>query len=145
RSILQLRRWMSKQRDVLLRLGRQEFPEIPSSDARLFRDTYDHLVRINDLLENFREMLTSVQDAHLGVTSNRLNEVMKFLTVCTVLFAPATLIAAIYGMNFQHMPELAWRWGYPLALCLMVCVEAMGLAYFWRRGWIGRRARRSPS
>jgi magnesium transporter len=139
RSILQLRRWMSKQRDVVLRLGRQEFPEIPARDALLFRDVYDHLVRINDLLENFREMLTSVQDAHLAVTSNRLNEVMKFLTVCTVLFGPATLIAGIYGMNFQHMPEIGWHWGYPVTLGLMVGVEAAALLYFWRRGWIGRR------
>jgi magnesium transporter len=140
RSILQLRRWMSKQRDVLLRLGRREFPEISATDAMLFRDHYDHLVRINDLLENFREMLTSVQEAHLAVTSNRLGEVMKFLTVCTVLLGPATLIAAIYGMNFQHMPELSWRWGYPLAIFLMMGVEAAGLTYFWRRGWIGGRS-----
>jgi magnesium transporter len=137
RSILQLRRWMSKQRLVLLRLGRGEFPEIQPNDALLFRDVYDHVVRINDLLENFREMLTSIQEAHLAVTSNRLNEVMKFLAVCTVLLGPATLIAGIYGMNFQHMPELSWRWGYPLALGLMVCVEAAGLLFFWRRGWLG--------
>jgi magnesium transporter len=140
RSILQLRRWMSKQRDVVLRLGRQEFPEIPARDALLFRDDYDHLVRINDLLENFREMLTSVQDAHLAVTSNRLNEVMKFLTVGTVLFGPATLIAGIYGMNFQHMPEISWYWGYPLAIGLMVGVEGAILLYFRRRGWIGGRS-----
>jgi magnesium transporter len=137
RSILQLRRWMSKQRAVLLRLGRGEFSVIAANDALLFRDVYDHVVRINDLLENFREMLTSVQDAHLAVTSNRLNEVMKFLAVCTVLLGPATLIAGIYGMNFQHMPELAWRGGYPLAIGLMICVEAAALGFFWRRGWIG--------
>jgi magnesium transporter len=112
---------------------------IAPNDALLFRDVYDHVVRINDLLENFREMLTSIQDAHLAVTSNRLNEVMKFLTVCTVLLGPATLIAGIYGMNFQHMPELGWRWGYPMAIGLMVSVEAAVLTYFWRRGWLGGR------
>jgi magnesium transporter len=138
RSILQLRRWMSKQRLVLLRLGRGEFPEIPTADALLFRDVYDHVVRVNDLLENFREMLTSIQEAHLAVTSNRLNEVMKLLAVFTVLLGPATLIAAIYGMNFQHMPELAWRFGYPLAIALMISVEAAALYFFWRRGWLGR-------
>jgi magnesium transporter len=137
RSILQLRRWMSKQRSVLLRLGRGEFPVISPNDALLFRDVYDHVVRINDLLENFREMLTSIQGAHLAVTSNRLNEVMKFLTVCTVLLGPATLIAGIYGMNFQHMPELSWPWGYPLAIGLMIGVEGAALYYFRRRGWLG--------
>jgi magnesium transporter len=139
RSVLQLRRWVSKQRHVLLRLGRGEFSVISASDARLFRDVYDHVVRINDLVENFREMLTSIQDAHLAVTSNRLNEVMKFLTVCTVLFGPAMLIAGIYGMNFQHMPELSWRFGYPMAIGVMILVEGAALVYFWRRGWLGGR------
>jgi magnesium transporter len=137
RSILQLRRWMSKQRAVLMRLGRGEFTVIAANDALLFRDVYDHVVRINDLLENFREMLTSVQEAHLAVTSNRLNEVMKFLTICTVLIMPATLIAGIYGMNFQHMPELSWHWGYPLAILFMASVEGGALYYFRRRGWLG--------
>jgi magnesium transporter len=139
RSILQLRRWMSKQRDVVLRLGRQEFPEIPSGDAMLFRDVYDHLVRINDLLENFREMLTSVQDARLAVTSNRLNQVMKLLTVCTVVLGAATLVAGIYGMNFQHMPELSRPWGYPLALSFMISIGVTIVLFFRRRGWIGDR------
>ena len=138
RSILQLRRWMSKQRDVLLRLGRREFALIAEGDAMLFRDVYDHLVRINDLLENFREMLTSIQEAHLSVTSNRLNEIMKFLTIFTAVLMPPTLIAGIYGMNFQHMPELAQAWGYPVALGLMAAVAGAVLLYFKRRGWLGK-------
>jgi magnesium transporter len=138
RSILQLRRWMSKQRDVLLRLGRREFAQISVGDAMLFRDVYDHLVRINDLLESFREMLTSIQEAHLSVTSNRLNEIMKFLTIFTAVFIPPTLIAGIYGMNFQHMPELAETWGYPVALGLMAVVAGGVLLYFRRRGWLGK-------
>jgi magnesium transporter len=138
RSILQLRRWMSKQRDVLLRLGRREFAQIAQSDAMLFRDVYDHLVRINDLLENFREMLTSIQEAHLSVTSNRLNEIMKFLTIFTAVLMPPTLIAGIYGMNFQHMPELAETWGYPIALGLMGAVAGSVLLYFRKRGWLGK-------
>jgi magnesium transporter len=137
RSILKLRRWMSKQRDVLLRLGRREFALIDQGDGMMFRDVYDHLVRINDLLENFREMLTSIQEAHLAVTSNRLNEIMKFLTLYTAVLMPLTVIAGIYGMNFQHMPELAWPWGYPVALGLMVAVAGGVLLYFRRRGWLG--------
>lgn len=138
RSILKLRRWMSKQREVMLRLGRNEFAIIPAGDAMLFRDVYDHLVRINDLLENFREMLTSIQEAHLAVTSNRLNEIMKFLTLFTAVIMPMTLIAGIYGMNFQHMPELAWRWGYPGAVGLMFAVGGAVLAYFWRHKWLSK-------
>jgi magnesium transporter len=138
RSILKLRRWMSKQREVLLRLGRQEFVLIPTSDAMLFRDVYDHLVRINDLLENFREMLTSIQEAYLSVTSNRLNEIMKFLTLFTAVLMPMTVIVGVYGMNFEHMPELKWKWGYPLAVGLMLAVGGSVLVYFWRHKWLGK-------
>jgi magnesium transporter len=139
RSILKLRRWMWKQRDVLLRLGRGEFAQISAGDALLFRDVYDHHVRMNDLVETFREMLTSIQDAHLAVTSNRLNEIMKVLTVFTVVLMPPTLIAGIYGMNFQHMPELGRRWGYPAALGLMAAIVGGVLWYFKRRNWLGKR------
>jgi magnesium transporter len=137
RNILQLRRWMSKQREVVLRLGRREFAIIPANDAMLFRDVYDHLVRINDLLENFREMLTSIQEAYLSVTSNRLNEIMKFLTLFTAGLMPLTVITGIYGMNFQHMPELSWWLGYPMVLMGMAVTSVSILYYFRRRGWLG--------
>src|SRR5882724_1734030 len=138
RNVLQLRRWMSKQREVVLRLGRQEFKLVKPQDAMLFRDVHDHLVRINDLLENFREMLTSIQEAYLSVTSNRLNETMKFLTLFTAVLMPLTVITGISGMNFEHMPELRERLGYPMVLGLMAIVSGSVLLYFWRRGWLGR-------
>jgi len=138
RSILQLRRWMSKQREVVLRLGRQELKLVKPQEAMLFRDVHDHLVRINDLLENFREMLTSIQEAYLSVTSNRLNEIMKFLTLFTAVLMPLTVIAGIYGMNFEHMPELHERYGYPIVLGVMALVGGGVLLYFRRRGWLGR-------
>jgi hypothetical protein len=94
-------------------------------------------VRINDLLENFREMLTSIQEAYLSVTSNRLNEIMKFLTLWTAVLMPLTVITGVYGMNFQHMPELSSRWGYPVVLAVMVVAAGIVLLYFWRRGWLG--------
>jgi magnesium transporter len=138
RNILQLRRWMAKQREVMLRLGRREFPAVSENEARLFRDVHDHLVRINDLLENFREMLTSIQEAYLSVTSNRLNEIMKFLTIFTAILMPLTVITGIYGMNFEHMPELHERWGYPAVLAAMAVLAGSVLVYFRRRGWLGR-------
>jgi magnesium transporter len=137
RNILKLRRWMSKQREVVLRLGRREFALIPATEAMLFRDVYDHLVRVNDLLENFREMLTSIQEAYLSVTSNRLNEIMKFLTLFTAALMPLTVITGIYGMNFEHMPELSRRWGYPAVMGVMAIVSGSILLYFRRRGWMG--------
>jgi magnesium transporter len=144
RNILQLRRWMSKQREVVLRLGRREFALISATDAMLFRDVHDHLVRINDLLESFREMLTSIQEAHLSVTSNRLNETMKFLTLFTALMMPLTVITGIYGMNFDFMPELRVRWAYPAVLVAMGAIVASVLFYFRHRGWLGRPAPMPP-
>jgi magnesium transporter len=138
RNILQLRRWMSKQREVVLRLGRQELKLVKPQEAMLFRDLHDHLVRINDLLENFREMLTSIQEAYLSVTSDRLNEIMKFLTLFTAVLMPLTVIAGIYGMNFEHMPELHERSGYPIVLGVMALISGGVLLYFRRLGWLGR-------
>jgi magnesium transporter len=81
--------------------------------------------------------MPSIQEAHLVVTSNRLNEIMKFLTIFTAVLMPLTVIAGIYGMNFQHMPELTWSWGYPIALGLMAGTAEAVLLYFLRRGWLG--------
>lgn len=144
RSILQLRRWMSKQREVVLRLGRREFALVPPNQGMLFRDVYDHLVRINDLLDNFREMLTSIQEAYLSVTSNRTNEIMKFLTVFTAMLMPLTVITGVYGMNFEHMPELRSHLGYPAVLVTMAAVSGSLLVYFRRRGWVGGQPPLSP-
>ncbi|MES1208969.1 MAG: magnesium/cobalt transporter CorA [Pseudomonadota bacterium] len=138
RNILQLRRWMSKQREVLLRLGRREFGLVSATDSMLFRDVHDHLVRISDHLESFREMLTSIQEAYLSVTSNRLNEIMKFLTLFTAVLMPLTVVTGIYGMNFDHMPELRQRWGYPLTLVAMAAISGAILLFFRHRGWLGR-------
>jgi len=138
RSILRLRRWMYKQRDVMARIARNEFNIIASTETPLFRDIYDHLQRFTDLLESYRELTTSVQDAYLMVVGNRLNEIMKFLTIFTAVLLPLTVITGIYGMNFEHMPELRWRWGYFGVLGLMAVTLFGLLGYFKRRGWLGR-------
>ena len=137
-NILQLRRWISKQREVVLRLGRQEFAAVKGAEAMLFRDVHDHLVRVSDLLENFREMLTSIQEAYLSITANRTNEIMKFLTLFTVVMMPLTVITGIFGMNFEHMPELHSRFGYPAVLLAMAGVAGAVLLYFRHRGWLGK-------
>jgi magnesium transporter len=138
RNILGLRRWTARQREVLLRLGRREFALIPAGDALLFRDVHDHFVRVNDLLEGFRDMLTSIQEAYLSAVSNRTNEIMKFLTLFTSTMMPLTVITGIYGMNFEHMPELKSWLGYPAVLIAMALMAGSILVYFRYRGWLGR-------
>jgi magnesium transporter len=138
RNILELRRWTARQREVLLRLGRREFELIPASDALLFRDVHDHLVRVSDLLEGFRDMLTSIQEAYLSAVSNRTNEIMKFLTLFTSTMMPLTVITGIYGMNFEHMPELKWWFGYPSVLIAMAVMTGSIMVYFRHRRWLGR-------
>ena len=138
RNILELRRWTNKQREVLLRLGRREFALISAEEALLFRDVHDHLARINDLLEAFRDMLTSIQEAYLSAVSNRTNDIMRFLTLFSTIMMPLTVLTGIYGMNFEHMPELRSRYGYPLVLLGMIVIAGSMLVYFRHRGWLGR-------
>lgn len=136
RSILNIRRIIIPQREVLNRLARGDFAVIQPSSRIYFRDVYDHLVRIADLLENQRDLATGALETYLSVTSNRLNEVMRVLTVVTVILMPLTLIAGIYGMNFQHMPELGWRYGYFGVLGFMAALTVALVLYFRRRRWI---------
>ena len=141
RNILELRRWTAKQREVLLRLGRREFALISAEDALLFRDVHDHLVRINDLLEGFRDMLTSIQEAYLSAISNRTNDIMRFLTLFSTIMMPLTVLTGVYGMNFEHMPELRSVYGYPMVLIGMLVIIGSSLLYFRHRGWLGRPPR----
>ena len=137
RTTVHLRRWLTRQREVMLRLARNEFTVVPAQEAILFRDVYDHVFRFTDWLETHREMITSLQETYLSVTNLRLGEIMKFLTIFTAVLMPLTVITGIYGMNFQHMPELGTRWGYPAVLGLMAVVATVVLLLFRRRGWLG--------
>jgi magnesium transporter len=132
RAIMNLRRNTIHQREILLRLSRAEFDEIPPEAMPFFRDVYDHFVRVTDLADSYRELLTSALEAFLSVQSNRMNEIMKTLTLISTVMLPLTFIAGVYGMNFEHMPELKWQNGYPFALTLMA-VTALGILYFFRR------------
>ena len=136
RSLQRLRRVAMHQREVLLRVSRGEFELIPEKSLPFFRDIHDHFVRVSDLAEGYREGLTGVLDAYLSVVSNRMNEVMKALTLTTTIMLPLTFIAGVYGMNFDHMPELHWRYGYPLALGLMLVVAFAMVAWFRSKRWL---------
>ncbi len=133
--LMGLRRVISPMREMINRLSRDEFNVIDARSRIYFRDIYDHLVRINDMIDIIRDMTSSTLDVYLNSTSLRLNEVMKALTIVSTIFLPLSFIAAVYGMNFRSMPELAWRWGYPaIWLIFFVIVLAM-LIFFRRRKW----------
>jgi magnesium transporter len=139
RMLQDLRRMGIHQREILLRFGRGEIEEIPPEAVPFFRDVYDHFLRINDLVESYRDLVTSALEAYLSVQSNRMNEIMKTLTLMATVMLPITFIAGVYGMNFKHMPELEWPWGYVYSLGLMVVVTVANFIWFWRKGWIGSR------
>ena len=137
RTLQDLRRTGIHQREILLRLSRGEFEQLPAEVLPFFRDVYDHFLRVGDIAEGYRDLVTSALDAYLSVQSNRMNEIMKTLTLMSTVMMPLTFIAGVYGMNFKNMPELDWRFGYPLAIGLMVVVAGGILLWFRRRGWIG--------
>lgn len=150
-ALLMLRRVVWPLREAIGALYREPLPLIADETRIYLRDCYDHTVQIIDLLENYRDLASSLMDVYLSSLSNRTNEIMKVLTIFTAVFIPLTLIAGIYGMNFNtrkspfNMPELEWAWGYPFALGLMLVVALGLLLYFRRRGWLGAPKVEPPS
>jgi len=141
RSVLRLRRISGKQMDILHRMSRGEFSLIPESMRPFYRDVYDHLVRVVDLAENYRDLISGSMEAYLSVVSNRLNEIMKVLTIFSAIMLPLTFIAGIYGMNFDNMPEIHSKYGYYAVWLIMIVVAVGMLLFFKRRGWIGGSAK----
>ncbi len=136
RSLQRLRRTSLHQREMLLRLGRGEFELIPPEASPFFRDVYDAFSRITDLAESNRELLSNTLEAYLSVQGNRMNEVMKTLTLMSTVMLPITFIAGVYGMNFERMPELKWEFGYPYALGLMALTTLVILGWFRHKKWL---------
>jgi magnesium transporter len=136
RDGMSLRRVTSPQREILNRLSRDPFAVVNKRTAIYFRDVYDHLVRINDLAESYKDLTTGLLEAYISMVSNRLNEVIKVLTALTVVFMPLMVIPSIYGMNFKYMPELDWRYGYPATIGVMVGIVVVMLWFFRRKKWI---------
>jgi magnesium transporter len=131
-----LRRIIGPQREVMNRLSRDDFPQITQQSRIYYRDIYDHLVRIQDMTESIRDLISGSLDIYLSATSNRLNEVMKALTIVSTIFLPLTFIAGVYGMNFQFMPELSWKYGYLAVWGVFIFIVGGMLYFFKRRGWI---------
>jgi magnesium transporter len=135
RDLLQMRRVLTPERDVLNLLMRRDTPVYSDETARYFQDIYDHLLRVLDSVDTFRDLLSSALDSYVSILSNRTNQVMKTLTASSIILMTMTLVAGIYGMNFEHMPELNWRIGYPLALAAMAAIGLSLGAVFKRKGW----------
>jgi magnesium transporter len=135
RRLLKLRRVLAPQRDVANSLLRRDVELIDDQAVPYYQDLYDHLVRVLDQLDLYRDLVAAVLEANLSVTSNNLNAVMKRLTAFTVVLMVPTLIAGVYGMNFHGMPELSWPFGYPLALVVMAGLMGAIAWYFIRNDW----------
>jgi len=135
RELLALRRSIWPQRSAINSLIR-DGSDLISSDVRIYlRDCYDHTIQVLDMVETYRELASGLMDVYLSSVSNKMNEVMKVLTVMSTVFIPITFIAGVYGMNFQYMPELTWRWGYFVCWGVMIAIAASLCFFFWRRGW----------
>ena len=144
RDLRTLRRAIWPLREEINTLARSHSALIDAETGIYLRDCYDHTVQIVDLVETYRELCADLTDLYLSNLSNRLNEVMKVLTVIATVFMPVSFIAGVYGMNFNpsasplNMPEVNWYWGYPFALGLMAAVGAAMVYFFYRLGWLKR-------
>ena len=145
RSILRLRRISGKQLNILYRISHGDFKLISPEMMPYFRDIHDHLVRITDLAESYRDLIGGALDSYLSVVSNRTNDIMKVLTIFSAIMLPLTFIAGLYGMNFDNLPELHFQYSYFIVIGVMATVAIGMLLFFRRKGWLGTPRKREKS
>ena len=136
REMVFLRRSVWPLREMTSSLERSESKLIKESTGIYLRDVYDHTIQVIDTVETFRDMVSGMLDIYLSSLSNKMNSVMKVLTIIATIFIPLTFVAGVYGMNFKYMPELEWKWGYFIVLIIMAVVAAVMLIYFKRKKWL---------
>ena len=136
RTLLEFRRHVAPTREALNAVLRGDLLAFDNTTSMQIQDVYDHVLRVIDGIDLHRDLLAAVLDVHLSMQSNRLNQVMKVLTIASIILMANSLIAGIYGMNFAVMPELGWRWGYPVAIGGMVVLSGLLFWFFQRRGWL---------
>jgi magnesium transporter len=136
RELIFLRKSVWPLRELISKLERGEADLIQEKTTVFLRDVYDHTIQVIDTVETLRDMVSGMLDVYLSSVSNRMNEVMKVLTIIATIFIPVTFIAGIYGMNFELMPELKWPWGYPLVWAVIVLVGVLMVFYFKRKKWL---------
>lgn len=139
RELVMLRRVLWPLREVVNELHREETVGIPRDVKAFMRDVHDHAVQSMEIVETYREQASGLNDLYMSAVSNRMNEIMKVLTIMASFFIPITFVAGVYGMNFEHIPELSWKYSY--AGFWIFCLSVVGglLVYFWRRGWLIRK------
>ena len=135
REMLFLRKSVWPLRELISALVRGESSLITPDVGVYFRDVYDHTIQVIDTIETFRDMLSGMMDIYLSSISNRMNEVMKVLTIIATIFIPLTFVVGLYGMNFKYMPELEWPWAYPAVWLIMITIFVSMVAWFKRKGW----------
>jgi len=135
REMISLRRSVWPLREVISGVQRSESSVIKELTEIYLRDVYDHTIQIIDTIESFRDMVSGMLDIYLSSISNKMNAVMKVLTIIATIFIPLTFVAGIYGMNFKYMPELDWRWGYGAVWLVMIVVAGIMMVYFRRKKW----------
>ena len=139
RELLVLRRMIWPLRDVLSTLQHDEHGFFTDFARTYLRDVYDHAVQVIDILESYREMAAGLHDLYMSSVSNRMNEIMKVLTIMASFFIPITFIAGVYGMNFDNLPELHWKYSYAAFWIVCAGITTALAFYFWRKGWLGRK------
>ena len=135
-AILHLKKYIWPLREIINALAKGESPLISESTLIYLRDVYDHIIHAIDTIETTRDMISGMLDIYLSSVSNRMNQVMKVLTVIATIFIPLTFIAGVYGMNFKYMPELDWPWGYPMIMGFMAAAAGVMLLLFKRKNWM---------
>jgi len=140
-QLLAVRRAIRPHREMLNELIRDEHPLFQTETRVFFRDCYDHVIQLIDLVDTYRELTADLRDFYMSAVSNKMNEVMKVLTIISTIFIPLSFIAGVYGMNFDtvhpwNMPELDWPYGYPLIMSVMAALGFGLLVAFYRRKWI---------
>jgi magnesium transporter len=136
KEILKIRKAVLPLREVINRLEKIESPLIEERTNKYIRDLYDHIIQVNESVEIYRDMIWGLMDMYMTTISNKMNEVMKVLTIMASIFIPLTFMAGIYGMNFEHMPELHLRYGYYYLWAAMILVFFGLLWYFKRKKWL---------
>ena len=136
REIITIRRYVSPLRELLAALLRSESGILHEKTHIYFRDVLDHALRVTEAIDSFRDILSGLLDIYISSVSNKMNEVMKVLTVFASIFIPLTFLAGIYGMNFEYMPELKWKWAYPMLWVGFITIPVVLLVYFKKKNWL---------
>jgi magnesium transporter len=136
RELVGIRRFVSPIRDLMAGLLRSESVLINENTHIYLRDVSDHAIRVIESIESYREILSGLLEIYISSVSNKMNEVMKVLTVFASIFIPLTFLAGIYGMNFEYMPELKWKWAYPTLWVAFISIPVVLLIYFRRKKWL---------